>query len=79
MLDNVPGERDGKFLKRDRRSLVVGQFEKGLPQGELVGSDVAAEEDDGAPEGFEGGVFLIKQGHSYIVEKVLPRTQSEVF
>jgi hypothetical protein len=50
VLAQMAGERDGEFTQADRVAVLAGDLQQGLAEGELVGGDVAAEQDDGPPE-----------------------------
>ena len=44
----MPGERDRKILQGHSVPTIGGQFDQGLAQGKLVGSDISTEKDDAA-------------------------------
>lgn len=41
-LAHMAGRRDGKLIERNVLTSLMGQFQQGLAEGELVGGDVAA-------------------------------------
>jgi hypothetical protein len=54
LADDVLGERFGQVFHRDEGFLPTTEFQEVLAEGELVGSDVPAEQGDGPPVVVQG-------------------------
>ena len=67
MIAKVAGKGFGEFLELYQISGPTSHSEKRLAEGELVGRDIPAEQDDGPPAVFKGGFDGDESAHTISV------------